>query len=211
MFDTRKTLVGAAISLFFVLSFLIWLVASGRADGYDFVWRQSLLQADPLGAEKFWLFVTFFGSAMMIVSLLLLTLLVLMRLRDYRSAWHIAFIMIGSFVLDSVLKLSIHRARPEEVFAHTLPNSYSFPSGHALLSFAFYIPVALILRKYLPRPARPALLSCAIFIALLIGISRVFLGVHYPIDILGGFIAASCWIVTLHLIEDFYFTRQPRK
>jgi undecaprenyl-diphosphatase len=210
MSETRGALVGAAISLFTLLCFLIWFVASGRADEYDFVWRQNLLQADPLGAEKFWLAVTFFGSPTMIVSLFLLTILVLVRLRDYRSVWHIAFIVIGSFVLDSVLKLSIHRARPEEVFAHTLPNSYSFPSGHALLSFAFYIPVVLILRKYVPRPARPALLASAIFITLLIGISRVFLGVHYPIDIFGGFIAASCWIVSLHLIEDFYFTRQPR-
>jgi undecaprenyl-diphosphatase len=211
MFETRKTLVGAAISLFSVLSFLIWLVVSGRADRYDFVWRQSLLQADPLGAEKFWLVVTFFGSPIMIVVLLLVTIIVLMRLRDYRSAWHIAFVMIGAFVVDSVLKSSIHRARPEEVFAHTLPNSYSFPSGHALLSFAFYIPAALILRNYLPRPARPPLLLSAIFVALLIGISRVFLGVHYPIDVFGGFIAASCCIVTLRLIEDFYFNEQSRK
>ncbi|MBA2736501.1 MAG: phosphatase PAP2 family protein, partial [Pyrinomonadaceae bacterium] len=83
-----------------------------------------------------------------------------------------------------------------------LPESYSFPSGHSLYAVCFYVGLAwLITSRLNNRPARILIWIFAVFLCLLIGLSRIYLGVHYPSDVIAGFAAAIVWLSTVFLID----------
>jgi undecaprenyl-diphosphatase len=103
----------------------------------------------------------------------------------------------GSVVLDTSLKLLFHRVRPEPFFG-PLPHSYSFPSGHALSSFCFYgILAGLLDTRIRSLAVRISIWIVAALLVLAIGVSRIYLGVHYPTDVIAGYVAAAVWVSTL--------------
>jgi len=113
--------------------------------------------------------------------------------------------MAGAIVLESGLKFFFQRARPE-VFFGSLPSSYSFPSGHALLSLCFYAGLAVLLPADWGAPMRILIWLATALLVLGIGLSRIYLGVHHPTDVIGGYLAALFWT---NLFWAFPQTRQP--
>ncbi len=112
--------------------------------------------------------------------------------------------MAGELLLDITLKLFFKRARPEPFFGYTLPSSYSFPSGHALGSICFFGILAwLITARIENKIGKTLIWLTAIFLILSIGISRIYLGVHYPSDVLAGFSTGLFWVLTVAL-GDFW-------
>ena len=106
--------------------------------------------------------------------------------------------MAGAAVLNSTLKLIFARERPEPFFGILRPESYSFPSGHALFSFCFYGVVAAVITARIRQTSkRSAVWVVASVLVLLIGLSRIYLGVHYPSDVLAGYVAAFVWLVVV--------------
>lgn len=106
--------------------------------------------------------------------------------------------MAGAAVLNSTLKMLFGRERPEPFFGIPPPSSYSFPSGHALFSFCFYGVVAAVISARIKNPSkRIAVWVTASALVILIGFSRVYLGVHYPSDVLAGYTAAFVWLVVV--------------
>ncbi|MEO6368948.1 MAG: phosphatase PAP2 family protein [Steroidobacteraceae bacterium] len=100
----------------------------------------------------------------------------------------------GAMVLSSCLKALFHRARPDVVERLVSVFSPSFPSGHALLSAAIYLTLGALLAREFPRtPLRRYFLSIAVALTLLIGLSRVYLGVHWPSDVLAGWCIGALW------------------
>lgn len=188
---------GAALATSLIL--LIWLVGSGYADVFDLPLRQTLLALDPPVANRAWRFVTLLGSGLVVTVLSTVCILIFAARGQWRTAFHIVLVMVGAVIVENTLKYVVHRQRPEEIFGHTMPPTYSFPSGHALFAFAFYASVASIFANHLNRTARLALGAVAASIIILIGASRIFLGVHYPTDVLGGYIAASLWLILVQL------------
>jgi undecaprenyl-diphosphatase len=113
-----------------------------------------------------------------------------------RSAILLAVTMAGASMLDWALKMAFHRARPAPFFDTLVPSSYSYPSGHALLSFCFYSVLAAILAGHIERRVGRILIRMlAVLLITLIGVSRIYLGVHYPSDVLAGYLAALVWIL----------------
>jgi undecaprenyl-diphosphatase len=103
---------------------------------------------------------------------------------------------VGALLLTTFLKDLFHRPRPEIVPWLTAAQGPSFPSGHALGSAAVYVTMAALLARTSSRPAVKAyFLACGLVATLLIGASRVYLGVHYPTDVLGGWTIGICWAV----------------
>src|SRR5260370_1340127 len=97
-------------------------------------------------------------------------------------------------------------------FSMVAPSSYSFPSGHALASFCFYGALAAILVTRLrSRRIRIALWTSSAVIILLIGLSRIYLGVHYTTDVLAGFAAALIWTVVVAFVEQRLALRRQSK
>jgi undecaprenyl-diphosphatase len=103
----------------------------------------------------------------------------------------------GSVVLDVSLKLSFHRTRPVP-FVGVVPLTYSFPSGHALSSFCFYgVLAGLLCARIQSRAIRILIWAAAATLVLAVGLSRIYLGVHYPTDVVAGYVAAAAWVSTL--------------
>jgi undecaprenyl-diphosphatase len=108
--------------------------------------------------------------------------------------WIAAF--AGGGILEHVIKLLVHRTRPVYGAAYLSGHSYSFPSGHAMMSFIGMTTLLFALWVYWhpPRPTRIASILAAIVVIVLVGVSRIYLGVHYPSDVMGGWAAGAGWV-----------------
>ena len=142
--------------------------------------------------------VTALGTPSLLFGLSLITAIAFAIAKKYRAMMLFIATMVGATILDQVLKLSFHRARPEPFFDILSPSSFSFPSGHALASFCFYSAVAvLISRRTSYRLVRVVTWTIAVLLVLLIGLSRIYLGVHYATDVLAGYSAAFIWVMII--------------
>ncbi len=113
-----------------------------------------------------------------------------------RRAVEMAIIVGGGGLLTWVLKVSFQRERPVPFFDTVILDSYSFPSGHALISFCFYWACATVLcAGEARRWVRVGIWSLAAVLVLSIGYSRIYLGVHYPSDVVAGYLAALVWVI----------------
>jgi undecaprenyl-diphosphatase len=111
--------------------------------------------------------------------------------------WIAAF--AGGAGLETILKSLVHRTRPEYAAHYHGSGSYSFPSGHATLSFlgvAMLLYTLVATQRLTNRPTRVAFITLGAFWVLLVGISRVYLGAHFPSDVLGGYMIAAAWFTT---------------
>jgi undecaprenyl-diphosphatase len=97
--------------------------------------------------------------------------------------------MLGAAIVNMTLKVTIHRRRPEPFFGLAAPDSFGFPGGHSLASLCFYCGLAGLISNRLGRRAKRTVWLGAASILFLAGISRVYLRVHYPSDVAGGYVA----------------------
>ena len=107
---------------------------------------------------------------------------------------------LGSWLLYSSLKLIFQRPRPD--LPHLVPaGGYSFPSGHATATAALFFTLALVYCRHSgSRSGRVLVLSIAALLALLVGISRVYLGVHYPSDVVAGWAAGGLLAIVIAML-----------
>ena len=125
-----------------------------------------------------------------------------------REATLFGVTVIGANLVDEAMKLFFHRPRPEPWFDYPLPFTYSFPSGHAFVSFCFCLCLAeILIRDKWPPAGKLAMWSAALGCTLTIGLSRVYLGVHYPTDVLAGYAAGIVWTT---LIRAAHHVRRGR-
>jgi undecaprenyl-diphosphatase len=145
---------------------------------------------------------TLLGSVMA-PALLVPPALWLWRRKRFRAPAQLVLLtMAGAGVLDLSLKLVVPRARPEPFFGLAAPTLSSFPSGHALLSLSLYTVVAYLAAARFGRIwMRIAIWTAAALLTLVIGFSRIYLGVHYPSDVLAGY-AAGLFCVSSVLLCD---------
>ncbi|HET9673430.1 MAG TPA: phosphatase PAP2 family protein [Gaiellaceae bacterium] len=137
--------------------------------------------------------ITFFGSPPVAFVIAAVAGLFLYRRRELADAALLAVVFVGAEVLNLILKLAFHRPRPEYAFVHL--DTYSFPSGHAMISTAVYGALAYLLWGRLKRGwARPALVAGTAVLLTAIGFSRLYLGVHYFSDVLAGVAGGAFWL-----------------
>ena len=134
-----------------------------------------------------------------------LPLLVAVVLVFYLKGWRLSATLllvstVGSALLTTVLKGVFERARPELFNSGYAASFYSFPSGHATVAVGFYGALTLILAYRLRGFARWAVVVVGVSLVLLIGFSRLYLGVHYPTDVLAGFLAAPLWLIFVGVV-----------
>ena len=118
----------------------------------------------------------------------------------YLKGWRLSAVLLvvstgGSIVLTTVLKAVFQRTRPELFESGYQASFYSFPSGHATVAVGLYGMLTVILAYRLRGAARWAVAACGLLVVLLIGLSRLYLGVHYPTDIIAGYLSALLWLV----------------
>lgn len=144
-----------------------------------------------------------------ILGLITISVLVYLAMTGRRgAAWLVAAAIGGGMLLSAGLKIGFDRPRPDLVPHAVRVYTASFPSGHAMLSAVTYLTLAALLARVNPeRRVKLFLLGTGIALTLLIGLSRIYLGVHWPSDVLagwcgGGAWASLCWYVALLLQRD---------
>jgi undecaprenyl-diphosphatase len=150
-------------------------------------------------------FFTFIGSAPFVIVLSLFLLFFLYKVLHHRLEL-ILFVaaITGSAILNGILKNFFQRVRPD---FHRLIEieGYSFPSGHAMNAFTVYGIISFLLWRHITSSlGRWILIFVSVVMILAIGISRIYLGVHYPSDILGGYFASGFWLTTAILSFQYY-------
>lgn len=151
--------------------------------------------ATPLGDRIFYA-ITNIGSPPAMVAIAVIGVVVAFVKRHRLLAYAWAAAAAGGAAIDYVLKTTVHRSRPEYAAAFLHGTSYSFPSGHAMGSLIGYGFLAYALVATVRRAAehRRVVFALAILMTLLVGISRVYLDVHYPSDVAGGWAAGFAWL-----------------
>ncbi|ASS65842.2 MULTISPECIES: phosphatase PAP2 family protein [unclassified Paenibacillus] len=134
------------------------------------------------------------GSGPWVAGIMLVIAAALLLLGYRRELIFFAGVIVGSSLLNLLLKLVFRRARPD---VHRIIDAagYSFPSGHSMAAFTLYGITVYFLWKHLARFwMKAAAVSAGIAMILMIGISRIYLGVHYPSDVLGGYLISAAWL-----------------
>lgn len=159
---------------------------------------------------KFMFATSFMGAGGLIIMLIAAVILCLLK-KWYRAVGWLALTMVGATVLDVALKYGFHRIRPVPFFG-AVPHSYSFPSGHSLFSFCFYGVMAGLTNARVRSPwLRATVFSAAAVMIALIGLSRIYLGVHYPSDVVAGYLAGTIWVSAMITMDRIHTTRRGLK
>lgn len=172
------------------------------------LFRNSADLADPLGPDWFeeWVRdVTALGGFAVLTLITLGAAAYLMILGKHRAGLAVLIAVVGGVLLSTAIKAGLGRSRPDLVAHGMHVTSPSFPSGHSMMAAVVYLTLAVMLARVRPYwRVRVYILTCAVLVTVLIGISRVYLGVHWPTDVLAGWSigagwALFCWLTTLLL------------
>lgn len=164
--------------------------------------------SDPIGPrwfEEVMRDFTALGGTAVLAAVVLAVVGFLILTRKRHFALMVALSVFAGMGLSSLLKLAFARPRPDLVTHAAEVYTHSFPSGHAMLSAVVYLTLGALLARSRAEPrVKIYLLSVAVLLTLVVGISRVYLGVHWPSDVLAGWAigaawALMCWLVMLWL------------
>ncbi len=202
-------------ALIFVFGKLAGAVLDGDTRSFDEFVLRALRNpadlADPIGPA--WLEsvvrdITSLGSFSVLTIVTLSVVGYLLIDGKRAAAAFVLFAILGGAVLSELLKQIFARPRPELV-AHLVDvHTASFPSGHAMSSAVTFLTLgALLSRVQSRRRLKIYLLSLAIFLTLLVGASRVYLGVHWPTDVLAGWCAGAAWAMGCWLLATWLQSR----
>ena len=160
--------------------------------------------ADPIGEpwfEEAMRDITALGSAPALVIAVLAVFGFLALAKAWRPAVFILVASGGGLVVSSLLKYTIDRPRPDLVPHGNLIYTSSFPSGHSMMSAVVYFTLAALVTRLIERRRlKGYALGVAMILTLLVGVSRVYLGVHWPSDVLAGWTAGAVWALGCWLI-----------
>ena len=183
-------------------------ISEGETRAFDtailLAFRNPADLADPIGPwwlEQTMKDITSLGSSAVLTIITLAALGYLLIERKYHAAAFLLVAMIGGTALSTLIKLGFDRPRPDLIAHGVQVYSASFPSGHALMSAVAYLTLgALLGRVQKGRRAKLYFLGVAVVLTLLVGISRLYLGVHWPTDVLAGWCIGAAWALSCWLI-----------
>lgn len=145
--------------------------------------------------------ITFFGGQEFLVTAIIITIFFLLMKGYKKDALIFSFILFFGIALNLLLKMLFQRPRPT-LLPLAEESTYSFPSGHAMNSFIFFTCLSFfIFRKMKNTKLKFTLIAISSILIGLIGLSRIYLGVHFPSDVVAGYIAGLSWFVIVLLFE----------
>lgn len=204
-------LIGGLLAIVLAIAFIALAgnVLEGDTQSFDERMLSALRTAEnpavPIGPR--WLRsaamdITALGSATVLGLAVLAVAGFLVLQGAWRSALFVLVASSGGWLLNSVLKEAFGRARPDIVPHLREVMTLSFPSGHALTSAAVYLTLGALLMRIAKRPLMKFYcMSVAMLATALVGASRVYLGVHYPTDVLAGWLLGLTWALLCWLVE----------
>lgn len=207
---TLRTAVLAVSSAVLLMSFY-WLAREIRA-GETFSFDDAVLEWFYAHATPFWdnffLMVTAMGGPLTITCVAVGLAVYFLVRKQWRRLWLVVAGVGGAVMVNTIIKLIVERPRPDLWEQLVVETSFSFPSGHAMASSALAIFLGyLVVHAHFGRWVKTLLVGLLVLYALLVGVSRMYLGVHYPTDVIGGWMMTVAWMsIIVPLVE--YWTRQ---
>ncbi len=202
------------IALFFILSSLQEVI-DDVLEGDTFAIDNKILQSlrnpqdmsDPIGPGWLEEVMRDFSAMGGIAILTLLTLTAALYLfvnQKYFKAWFLIGAVLSGTILTNILKAGFNRPRPDLMPHDTFTFTASFPSGHSMMAALVYLTLGGLLAQNEKRMSMKIfILGIATSMALLVGISRVYLGAHWASDVLAGWLAGSAWALIFWLLENY--------
>jgi undecaprenyl-diphosphatase len=201
---------GIVVGLWLFLA-LASAMTAGRTQAFDEHVLLALRRADdralPIGprwAQSMALELTSLGSGIVLVLLILLIAGYLAIERRFGMMGLMFLASFGGMFINSALKAAFARPRPTVVPPLALVGSTSFPSGHSMIAAVVYLTLGALLARTTTRwRLRLYYLGAALFMTVVIGLSRLYLGVHYPSDVLAGWAAGVVWALSCELVAAY--------
>lgn len=204
-FQDLLLLIVALIPVFGVWAFLELAdeVVQGETQKVD-EWVLRLMRsprdpADPIGPpwiEEVGRDVTALGGTAVLMLMIAFVAGFLWLRRQYHALVLLMAASLGGVILSNVLKIFYERPRPDVVPHLSYVLTASFPSGHSMMATVVYLTLGALLARFVHETKyRIYFIAVALFLALLVGVSRIYMGVHYPTDVLAGWTAGLIWAV----------------
>lgn len=170
---------------------------------------------DPIGppwAEQMATDITALGGYTVLTLVTALVVVYLWLLRRWRASAVVLVSVIGGMIISQGMKALFQRARPDLVPHIVDVHTMSFPSGHSTLSAVVYLTLGALLATVQPgRRVKVFIMGAALFIAMLVGLSRIYLGVHWPTDVLAGWSVGAAWALLCAAIADLLVRRRKMR
>lgn len=213
-----RRLTGRTLLAFFGVAFGLWTfltIAGEMAEGETRTFDQRLLLAlrtagepsNPIGPrwfEESMRDITALGGFTVLTLLTLTAVIALLRSGRKLDAATMAMAVIGAELSSDLLKVAYARPRPLLVPHESYVYSNSFPSGHSAVSAATYLMLAILIANAVKRrQSKVMIFSVAILIVIAVGVSRAYLGVHWPTDVLAGWALGGAWAILGWIFAGF--------
>jgi membrane-associated phospholipid phosphatase len=189
----RATFRTALVGLLFLGTVALTAFVHGLT-GVDTTWREWVIDRRSGTLDAVFTVISTMGSSVVLAPVAVVLAMVL-GMRNQRSdALLVSATTLGALLLGPLLKSVIERPRPEH--GHLVAvNSWAYPSGHSLTSMAVLgVLIALAVRHLTVRATRTAAIATGVLLIAAVGVSRVYLGVHWPTDVLAGWLVGSVWL-----------------
>ncbi len=207
------TLLISMVAATLTLALFAWMareVLRGDAENFDLSVRMWVHHYASASMTRTMTGISMLGGQILVLEFVI-AMAAFLALQWRRAAGWLAVAVAGGIMLEFALKQVFQRPRPLSFFG-VAPHDYSFPSGHALVSFCFYG----VLAGLLADRTQSLFLEIMIWIAaactvVAIGLSRIYLGVHHPTDVIAGFLAATIWVSTIVALDHIRLLRRQRR
>lgn len=195
----KKKIILIVLSLLFILDLI--LVLTSNISIFDDAIYYGIISMKSNVLTEFFKVISFLASTKFIIVLNIL-IIIYMIIKKCKDLSIIVVASISSGVINNLVKFLVKRDRPSGI-ALIKENFYSFPSGHSMISLLFYGSIIYLLIKKKPNYYKVLVSIIAVFI-LLVGISRIYLGVHFASDVIGGYLLSTVILIIISSIMEKY-------
>lgn len=191
--------------ILFITGILIGVLAKFNVlSSFDSAFYRLLMQIKCEPVTNAFKIITILGNTRFIILLNIIAIIIYFIVKN-KNIFLITINSILSPIVNNIFKYIFKRPRPDEALRLITESNYSFPSGHAMISVFFYFTLIILINRSKIR-YKKVLITVLLSIIILIGISRVYLGVHYISDVVGGYLIAISIIIFLEMSDKIEST-----
>jgi undecaprenyl-diphosphatase len=162
----------------------------------------------PLWLEEAVRDISALGSFVVLTLFVGFVMIFLVLIRRYKASLFVLGAAVGGALVSHSLKVFFSRPRPDIVSHGTNVLTYSFPSGHSMLSAVVFLTLGALLTELVTRKRlKSYFLLVGLFLSFIVGLSRIYLGVHYPSDVIAGWCAGLFWAALVTMVARIYTLR----